>query len=133
MKTMKKLATILIALCLGMAALALPASAGPVMDGLKESTRTVHEINKENFAATKADAKENFQKATAPNPDFQRFLKAKGLGNKIKVIWENIVAGAAENTAKEIARRNEIQSFNSYKELLEKQRESRQATINGTK
>jgi len=103
-----------------------------VADGFKKSTRTVHEINRENFAEVRADAKANFQKATEPDPDFQRFREAKGLRGKIKVIWASIVAGAAENTAKETARRNEAQSFSSYKEMLETQRENRQATINGS-
>ena len=101
-----------------------------VVDGLAESTRAVHEINKENIAAVHADTKANFAEATTPDPGMVKFMEAKGLGNKVKVIAENIVEGARENTKKENARRAEIQSHESYKTLLEEQREKRQKTIN---
>ena len=100
-----------------------------VAEGFAESTRAVHEINKENIAGVKADTKANFDEATKPNPDFEKFKNAKGLGNKVKVIAENIKEGAKENSEKEKERREEIQSHESYKTLLEEQRTKRQATI----
>jgi len=106
---------------------------GTITEGFAESTRNVHEINKENIEAVKADTKANFEEATTPNPDFVKFTEAKGLGNKVKVIAENIKEGAKENTKKENARRAEIQSHDSYKTLLDEQRTKRQTTIKGKK
>ena len=57
-----------------------------IVDDLAESTRKVHEINKENIKAIKEDAKANMENA---------------------------------------------KNHEGYKELLEKQREERQAIING--
>ena len=106
---------------------------GKVADGLAESTRAVHEANKENFNAVKVDTKANFDAATAPNPDLEKVKQAKGLGGKVKAIAENIAESAQENTEKEKARRADIQSHSSYKTLLENQREQRQNTIGGRK
>ena len=106
---------------------------GKIADGFAESTRNVHEINKENFAAVKADTKANFDEATAPNPDFVKFTEAKGLGNKVKVIAENIKEGAAQAAIQERERREEIQSHESYRVGLEEQRARRQATIKGSR
>lgn len=100
-----------------------------IVDDLMESTRAVHEINKENIAAVHADTIANFEEAATPNPDFVKFTEAKGIGNKVKVIVENIKEGAKENTEAERVRRYEIKSHNSYKTLLEEQRTERQATI----
>lgn len=102
---------------------------GSITEGFAESTRTVHEINKENFAAVKADSKANFEAATAPDPGLEKVKQTKGLGNKIKIIGENIIEGAKENTEKEWEHRTEIQSHESYKTLLEEQRTRRQETI----
>ena len=102
---------------------------GTIAGGLTDSTRTIHEINKQNITAITADTKANFEEATKPNPDFVRFKQAKGLGNKIKVIAENIKAGAKANSEKETQRRGEIQSHISYQTLLEEQRTRRQAII----
>lgn len=99
---------------------------------LAESTRTVHEINKENLAAVHADTKANFAEATTPDPGFVRFTEAKGLGNKVKVIADNIKEGAAAASEAEKARRAEIQNHGSYRTLLEEQRANRQATIKHT-
>jgi len=99
---------------------------GKIADDMAESTRTVHEINKENIAAVKAETRANFDEATAPTPALVRFREAKGFGNKIKVIVESIVEGARENTKKEEVRRAEIQSHESYRALLENQRANRQ-------
>lgn len=96
---------------------------GKIVNGLVESTRTIHEINKENFAAVKADSKADFKEATARDPVFEQLRLTKGLGNKIKVIAENIKAGARENSEKEKIRRAEIQSHESYKALLEGQKD----------
>ena len=102
---------------------------GKIADDLAESTRTVHEINKENIAAIHADTIANFAEATTPDPGLEKVKQAKGLGNKVKQIAENIVDGAKENTEKEKARLAEIQSHESYKTLLEEQRVNRQRTI----
>lgn len=104
---------------------------GNVTEGFAESTRNVHQINKANIAAVKADTKANFAEATAPDPGLVKVKETKGLGNKIKQIGENIKEGARENSEKEKERRAEIQSHDSYKTLLEEQREKRQSTING--
>ena len=104
---------------------------GTVTEGFAESTRNIQAINKENMAAVKADTKANFDEATVPNPDFVKFRQAKGIGNKIKVIVENIKEGAKENTEKEKARQAKIKSHESYQVLLEEQRIKRQATIRG--
>ena len=100
-----------------------------IANDLAESTRKVHEINKENIAAVHADTKANFAEATTPDPGFVKFTEAKGIKNKVKVIAENIKEGAKENSDKEKARREEIQSHASYKTLLEEQRTNRQKTI----
>ena len=96
-----------------------------VVEGLAESTRAVHEINKENFAAVKTDAKEN-------NPQFDEFLHTKGIGNKAKLVAENIKSGAAQTAEQTRERRAETQSHENYRVMLEEQRAARQATINRT-
>ena len=95
---------------------------GKVAEGFAESTRTIHEINKENIAAVKADTKANFEAVTTPDPGLVKFKQAKGISNKIKVIGQNIKEGAAENSKKENARREKIQSHESYREILTNQR-----------
>jgi hypothetical protein len=102
---------------------------GKIAGDLAESARTVHEINKENLAAVKADSKANFEAAATPDPGFVKFKQAKGFKNKISVIAENIKEGANENSAREKERRAEIQSHDSYRTLLEEQRTGRQAVI----
>ena len=104
-----------------------------IVDDLAESTRNVHAINKENIAAVKADTKANFDEATKPNPDFEKFKAAKSLGKKAKVVVDNIKDGVKENSAKESARRAEIRSHESYRTGLEEQRIKRQSTIRGEK
>lgn len=105
---------------------------GKIAGDLAESTRTVHEINRENIKAVHADTKANFAAATTPDPDFEKFKQAKGLGNKAKVVVENIKEGARENNAKERERRAEIRSHESYRTLLDDQRTKRQETITGS-
>ena len=104
---------------------------GTIKEGFAESTRNVHEINKENMAAVKADAKANFKAATTPDPSFEKFKQAKGLGNKIKVIGQNVKESAAKASEKEEERRAEIRSHEAYKTILEEQRNSRQSIIKG--
>ena len=99
---------------------------GKIAGGFAESTRTINEINKENMKAVKTETKANFEEATAPSPALVRFREAKGFGNKIKAIVEGIVEGAKENPDKEKAHRTEIQSHESYRNVLENQRANRQ-------
>ena len=96
---------------------------GTITEGFAESTRAVHEINKENIAAVKADSKAMFDEATAPDPGFVKFKEAQGLGNKAKVVFENIKDGAAEASEAEKERRAEIQSHESYRTVLESTRQ----------
>ena len=105
---------------------------GKIVGDLKESTRAVREINKKNIAAVHVDTKANFADATTPDPGLEKFMEAEGLSNKVKVIAENIVEGARENSARERERRAEIRSHSSYKSTLEEQRAKRQATISGS-
>ena len=102
---------------------------GKIMQGLKESTRAVHEINKENIAAVKADTKALREEATAPHPGMADFKQAKGLSGKARVVVENIKEGAKIAKEDEKAFRKEVQSHEAYRELLENQRAERQATV----
>lgn len=102
---------------------------GKIANDLVERTRAVHEINKENIKAVHTDTVANFKEATAPNPGLEKVKQAKGIKNKAKVVVDNIVESAKENTEKEKARLAEIQSHNSYKTFLEEQRVNRQKTI----
>jgi hypothetical protein len=102
---------------------------GRVADDLKESTRAVHEINKENLAAEKEAAAVRHADATKPNADFQEFKKAKGLKRKSKVVAESIGESSRQNTEKERKRRKQIQSHEAYGNRLEEQRESRETAI----
>ena len=102
---------------------------GTVVSGFAESTRTVHSINKENIAAVKADSKALFDEARKPDPGMVKFKQAKGFGNKVKVIAENIKDGAAEASENEKVRRAEIQSHESYRTILTEQRGMQQAVI----
>ena len=106
---------------------------GTIKEGFAESTRNVRDINKANMAAVKADTKANFDAATEPDPGFVKFKEAKGLGNKVKVIGENIKEGAREQS--EITKEHiaYVQSHESLNNLLEEQRANRQATIDGTR
>jgi len=99
---------------------------GRIAAGFAESARNINKANKENIAAVKAESRANFEKATTPSPALVKFREAKGFGGKIKAMAEGIVEGTRENTEKEKARRAEIQSHESYRAILEKQRENRQ-------
>lgn len=100
-----------------------------VINDLKESTKNVHEINKENIAAVKADSKANFVEATTPSPEFVNFKQAKGLKGKAKAVVDGLKSSAAVASKKGKERRAEIKSHSAYKELLEEQSENRQTTI----
>ena len=56
---------------------------GKIIDDLKENTRTVHQINKENLTALK-DA---YWEA---NPDMLKLKETKGFNNKVKVVAESM-------------------------------------------
>ena len=98
-----------------------------IIEGFAESTRTIHEINKENIAAVKEETKINFEAATAPNSGLVKLNETKGFWNKIKVIFSNIRESANANTEKENLRRAEIQTHESYRTTLEEQRTNRQS------
>jgi hypothetical protein len=104
---------------------------GKIIDDLKENTRTVHEINKQNLAAEKEAFRVRYEEATKADPDFKKFRQAKGLKNKMAAVTENIKEGCRENSKKERERREQITSFKSYKNLLAEQRTKREtATTN---
>ena len=88
---------------------------GKIFDDLKESTRTVHEINKESLAAQKERSKAWHEEATEPNPGFVKFREAKGLKNKMAVVAENFRESCKETSVKEKERREQIKSFESYR------------------
>jgi len=95
---------------------------GRIVDDLKESTRIVHEINKENVAAEKEAFRTRHEEVVEPDPGFEKFRKAKGLKNKTAVVGENIKEGCKESSEKERKRRKQIQSHESYRNLLEDKR-----------
>jgi hypothetical protein len=103
---------------------------GKIIDDLKESTRTVHEINKENVAAERQAFRARHSNATEPNPDFVSFRQAKGLKNKWCVVVASISEGCRENSEKERERREQIRSHEGYRTLLEEQRTKRETAIN---
>ena len=102
---------------------------GRIVDDLKESTRNVHEINKENVAAERETFKARHAEATEPDPDFVAFKEAKGFKNKMGVAFSNIGKSSRENSQKEKERREQIKSHDSYRNLLEEQRENREANF----
>jgi len=88
---------------------------GKIIDDLKESTRAVHEINRESFAAEKAAFKARHAQATEPNEGFEKFREASGLKNKMQVLSENFKESCRENSEKERERRAQIRSHESYR------------------
>lgn len=106
---------------------------GAVAEGFAKSTRNVTNINAANMSAVMHDTGYNFNAATAPNPGMVKVMEAEGLGNKIRVMGENLKEGMRENAELDRQYREHVQSHESYRQLLEEQRISRQATINGTK
>ena len=103
---------------------------GKVAEGFAESTRTVHEINREHMATVKANSKALFEEAKQPDPDLVKFRKAKGLGNKVKVISESIKEGMAEASEIERERRADIQSHEVYRAVLNGSGTGVQAIVN---
>ena len=101
-----------------------------IINGLAESTRAVHQINQENMTAIRAESRANFQSATATNPGVVRLNETKGLWNKVKVIFENIIESTNVYSERERVRRVEIQSHSSYRTILENQRAGRRSALN---
>ena len=63
---------------------------GRIVDDLIESTRNVHEINVENFAAERAAFGERHAQATEPNPGFARFDEHYLVKYSLGEILENV-------------------------------------------
>jgi len=102
--------------------------AGKVIDGFKESTRNVHQINKENLAYVKESSSAIHAEATT-NPDFEKFRKTKGFKNKVRVVAENMKEGCRANSEKEKERRSQIQSHESQLSHMEEESERMEAVI----
>jgi len=100
-----------------------------IIDGFKESIRNVHQINKENLAEVK-EASVAIHAEAVTNPDFEKFRQTKGFKNKARVVAENMREGCREASEKEKERRSQIQSHESYKNLLEEQRQRTEAIVN---
>lgn len=58
-------------------------------DNMKEDAEKQHKIDAENFAAVRADSKARFKDATAPNPDVEEFVQAKGFKAKLNVLLKH--------------------------------------------
>jgi len=101
-----------------------------IIDGLVESTRSIHEINQDNLAAVREETKANFEAATAPKSGMAKLNGTKGFWNKVIVIFENMIEAADKHAETERTRRVQIQSHSSYKAVLGDQKTGRQATIN---
>ena len=92
---------------------------GKILDDLKESTRTVHNLSKENLAAEKEAFRTRHSEAIEPDPEFEKFRQAKGLKSKMAVVSDSFKESCRENSEKEKERRGQIRSHDSYKALLE--------------
>ena len=101
-----------------------------IINGFKNSAATVNKINKENLAEEKRAFKKRHTQVTESNPDIAKVREAKGFKNKLKAIGENIKQSAKENSEKEKQRREKILSHESYKNLMQIQREWREIIIN---
>lgn len=86
-----------------------------VINDMKENTKTIHEINKENLAAEKAAFKERHAEITKPNADLEKVKQAKGVKAKTKQIGQNLKDGCKANSEKEKERRAEIKKFENLK------------------
>jgi hypothetical protein len=104
---------------------------GKILGDMKESTRIVHEINKENIAAEREAYRTMYAQFTKPDPDFVKFKNAKGLKSKMQVLSEIFKENCHENSEKEKEFREQIMSHETYKTLLEEQRKRREAVISG--
>ena len=94
---------------------------GTITEGFAESTRNVSAINKEHMAGIKADSRAVWDAARKPAPGMVEFKEAKGLGNKVKVIAENIRESAAEASEIERERRTDIQNHEAYRAIMQGQ------------
>ena len=90
-------------------------------EDMKEGAKKQREIDKEHYAAVKADSKARFEEAKKVTPDFQEFKNAKGLKEKVKVVMNHV-----ERDGKAIAEENR----ENYKKMLEEQRERNNKNIN---
>ena len=88
---------------------------GKIVDDLRESTRTVHEINKQSLTSQKETYKAIHEEATAPDPGFVKFREAKGLKSKMAVVAESFRENCKIASEKEKERREQIKSFESYR------------------
>jgi len=102
---------------------------GTVTEGFAESTRNIHAINKEYMAEIKADSKAVWDAAKEPDPGLVKVKEAKGLGNKIKAIGQNIKEGAAEASENNKAFRAEVQSGEQYRTVLQTSKELQRAMV----
>ena len=96
---------------------------GKIFDDLKESTRAVHEINKESFAAEKSAFRARHAEATEPNEGFEKFREASGFKGKMQVLSENFKESCRENSEKEKERRAQIKSHESYRATINRGRQ----------
>lgn len=82
---------------------------------MKEGASEQHRIDRENFAAVKADSKARFEEAKKPTPDFEEFAQAKGLKAKLQVLLDQAV-----RNGKEMRQEERIQ----YEAMLKEMREN---------
>lgn len=87
---------------------------GKIIDDIKADASAQHAIDKENFAAVKADAKARFAEAAEPDEDFTEFREAKGLKAKAAVVGKHLARDGKEMRA---------QGRENYEEMLRQQRE----------
>jgi len=136
---MKTLAALLIMVCMCGAALFAQENEDPavkkgvfatIFDGFAESTRSINEINRENMAAVREESRASFEAATATNSGLTKLSETKGFWNKVKVMFGNMKETSGALAENEKNRRAEIQSQNSYRNVLENQRTGRRTAIN---
>ena len=89
-------------------------------EDMKENAKKQREIDKENYAAIKADSRARFEEAKKIDLDFQEFKEAKGLKEKARVVMNHV-----DRDAKAIAHQNR----ENYKKMLEEQRERNNKNI----
>jgi len=95
---------------------------GRIFSDIKESARTVHEINKENLAAERSAVRTMYSETTEADPAVVKFRQAKGFKNKMNVVADNIRQDCKEYSEKGKVRREQIKSHEAYRLLLEEQR-----------
>jgi len=96
---------------------------GRIISDMKESTRNIQAINKENSVAIKYAYREMHIAVTEPHPGMVKVKEAEGLKNKIIAIGMNIKESANEQSKKEKIRHEQIKSHESYKNLMQQVRE----------